>query len=256
MYIDTHTHLYSDQFEGDRDAMMQRAIAQGVDLMLLPNIDVASIGPMKSLAGKWPNNTRMMMGLHPCHVDASFEDELRVIKTELFSGNYCAVGEFGIDLYWDKSFLAEQQAAFRTQVEWAKELDLPVVLHVRDAFQEVFDLLDELNDERLRGVFHCFTGGMDELRKVDAYGGFYFGIGGVLTYKRSGLDAVLPEIPLEKIILETDSPYLAPIPHRGKRNESAYVPHVAERMSEVLGISIKEVGTVTTANAKRLFRLV
>lgn len=255
MYIDTHTHLYSDRFESDRDEMIRRTIAAGVEQLLLPNIDVASIGPMKTLAEAWPNNIHMMMGLHPCHVDAAFEAELKIIETELFSGNYIAVGEFGIDLYWEKAYLEQQKEAFRIQVGWAKELELPIVLHVRDAFDEVFELLDELNDERLKGVFHCFTGGVEEARRVDAYGGFYFGIGGVLTYKRSGLDQVLTEIPKEKLLLETDSPYLAPVPFRGKRNESSYLPHIAERMSEVLEMTTREVAEQTTANARRLFKL-
>lgn len=255
MYIDTHTHLYSDRFEADRNDMIKRTLAAGVEQLLLPNIDVASIGPMKALAADWPQNIRMMMGLHPCHVDAAFEEELKVIQTELFSGDYIAVGEFGIDLYWEKAYLEQQKEAFRIQVDWAKELNLPVVLHVRDAFNEVFELLDELNDDGLRGVFHCFTGGVEEARKIDAYGGFCFGIGGVLTYKRSGLDLVLPEIPNEKLLLETDSPYLAPVPFRGKRNESSYIPHIAERMSEVLGLTTREVADLTTANARRVFNL-
>lgn len=253
--IDTHTHLYHDQFEHDRDAMMRRAIAAGVQLMLLPNVDVASIGPMEQLAAAWPNHTRAMMGLHPCSVGADFEEELKVIERALREGDYIAVGEFGIDLYWDKTFIEEQRIAFRRQIGWAKELDLPVVLHVREAFPEVFELLDELNDDRLRGVFHCFTGTAEQAQHIDGYGGFLFGIGGVLTYKRAGLDEVLKELPRAKVILETDSPYLAPMPHRGKRNESAYVMHVAERMSEVWGCTLPEVAETTTANAKRLFRL-
>lgn len=256
MFIDTHTHLYHDHFESDRDAMMQRAVAAGVDMVVLPNIDVASIGPMKALHHTWPNHTRMMMGLHPCHVDAGFQEELKVIHHELSTGSYIAVGEFGIDLYWDKTFIEEQREAFRIQVGWAKSLNLPVVLHVREAFSEVFDLLDELNDDKLTGVFHCFTGGAEEAKRVNDYGGFMFGIGGVLTYPRSGLDELLPHLPTDKIILETDSPYLTPVPHRGKRNESAYVSFVAERMGEVLGISTAEVGAVTSENAQRLFRLV
>jgi TatD DNase family protein len=256
MLIDTHTHLYHDHFDSDRDDMMTRAVAAGVELMLLPNIDVASIGPMNELAAKWPDHTRMMMGLHPCHVNADFERELKVIRNELDTGKYIAVGEFGIDLYWDKTYLRQQQEAFRIQVQWAKELGLPIVLHVRDAFEEVFALLDELNDRQLSGVFHCFTGGIAEVERIDGYGGFYFGIGGVLTYKRSGLDGVLSSIPIEKMLLETDSPYLAPVPFRGKRNESGYVMHVAECASAVLGCTTAEVAKQTTENAQRLFRLV
>jgi TatD DNase family protein len=253
--IDTHTHLYHDQFEHDRDAMMRRAIAAGVQLMLLPNIDVASIGPMEQLVQAWPDHARAMMGLHPCSVGADFEVELKVIERALREGGYVAVGEFGIDLYWDKTFLEQQKAAFRRQIEWAKELDLPVVLHVREAFQEVFDLLDELNGDNLRGVFHCFTGTAEQAKHIDQYGGFFYGIGGVLTYKRAGLDEVLKALPREKVILETDSPYLAPMPYRGKRNESSYVLHVAERMSEVWSCTLTEVAETTTANAKHLFRL-
>lgn len=256
MLIDTHTHLYHDKFNYDRDDMMQRAIAAGIEWMLLPNIDVASIQPMKELAAAYPNNTRMMMGLHPCSVNANFEEDLKVIQNELFEGDYIAVGEFGIDLYWDKSFLEEQKEVFRRQVSWAKELQLPIVLHVRDAFQEVFDLLDELNSDDLRGVFHCFTGNEEEAKHIDNYGGFFYGIGGVLTYKRSGLDEVLKKLPAEKIILETDSPFLAPIPFRGKRNESSYVAHVAEKASEVLGLSTLELAQLTSSNAKRLFGMV
>lgn len=253
--IDTHAHLYHDQFEHDRDAMMERAIAAGVQMVLLPNIDVASIGPMLQLTEAWPNHARSMMGLHPCSVGSDFEEELKVIERALRTGTHVAVGEFGIDLYWDKSFIEEQKIAFRRQIEWAKELDLPVVLHVRDAFQEVFDLLDALNSPELRGVFHCFTGSIEQAHHIDGYEGFLFGIGGVLTYKRSGLDEVLKSLPRDKVLLETDSPFLAPIPFRGKRNESSYVLHVAERMSEVWECSLTEVASITTTNARSLFRI-
>lgn len=255
LLIDTHTHLYSDQFDEDRDHVMQQAIEANVGLMLLPNIDVSSIGPVKSMMENYPDHVRGMMGLHPCSVDENFEAELATIEQELRSGGYIAVGEMGIDLYWEKQFFVQQKEAFKIQVEWAKELDLPVVLHVRDAFEETLDLLDEINDDRLKGVFHCFTGGEQEVERINAYGNFYFGMGGVLTFKKSGLDQVLPLLPVDKVILETDSPYLAPTPHRGKRNESAYTRIVAQRMADLKEVSIEKVAAETTANAQRLFKL-
>lgn len=252
--IDTHTHLYLEQFDEDREAVLDRAKARDVNTFLLPNIDVSSIGPLKEMVDNYPN-VKGMMGLHPCSVNKDFEAQLRVIETELRSGDYIAVGEMGIDLYWDKTFLKEQQEAFTIQVEWAKELNLPVVLHVRDAFTEVFELLDKLNDDKLRGVFHCFTGGEEEVKKIDAYGNFYYGIGGVVTFKKAGLDKILPLIPEEKLILETDSPYLAPTPHRGKRNESAYTAIVGQKVADVLERPLDAIAELTTANAKRMFAL-
>jgi TatD DNase family protein len=252
--IDTHTHLYLEQFDEDREAVVDRAKARDVNTFLLPNIDVSSIGPLKEMVDNYPN-VKGMMGLHPCSVNKDFEAQLRVIETELRSGDYIAVGEMGIDLYWDKTFLKEQQEAFTIQVEWAKELNLPVVLHVRDAFTEVFELLDKLNDDKLRGVFHCFTGGEEEVKKIDAYGNFYYGIGGVVTFKKAGLDKILPLIPEEKLILETDSPYLAPTPHRGKRNESAYTAIVGQKVADVLERPLDAIAELTTANARRMFAL-
>jgi len=255
LLIDTHTHLYLEQFDEDRASVMQNAIDASIGLMLLPNIDVKSIGPVKAMMETYPDYVHGMMGLHPCSVEANFEAELEIIGTELRNGGYVAVGEMGIDLYWEKKFLEQQKEAFKIQVEWAKELDLPVVLHVRDAFDETLDLLDELNDDKLKGVFHCFTGGEKEVERINAYGDFYFGMGGVLTFKKSGLDKVLPLLPVDKVILETDSPYLAPTPHRGKRNESAYTRIVAQRMADLKEVAIEVVAAETTANAKRLFKL-
>lgn len=254
MIIDTHTHLYLDQFDEDRREVVDRAKARDVNMFLLPNIDVSSIGPLREMVATYPE-ARGMMGLHPCSVAKDYTQQLRIIESELRSGDYIAVGEIGVDLYWDKTFLDAQQDAFRIQVEWAKELNLPVVLHVRDAFPEIFDLLDELKDDRLRGVFHCFTGGQEEAAKVEAYESFYYGIGGVATFKNGGLDKVIPHLDPKKIILETDSPYLAPKPHRGQRNESAYAAIVAQRVADLLERSVEEVAALTTANALRMFEL-
>lgn len=254
-FIDTHTHLFSDAFDEDRNEMIQRAIASGVTQMLLPNIDVASIEPMYALCNQYPENCFPMMGLHPGYVGENWEKDLDFIENALFTRKNVAVGEIGMDLYWDKSFVEQQAKVFKKQVEWAKQLKLPVVIHAREAFDEIFEIVDELNDERLSGVFHCFTGNLDQAKKIESYGGFKLGIGGVLTYKKAGLDEVLKDVPLEMLVLETDSPYLPPTPHRGKRNESAYLLHVAEKLADVKQVSLKEVAEVTSMNAKQLFKL-
>ncbi len=254
MYIDTHTHLYSEQFNDDRTEMIQRAISAGVERMYLPNIDLSSIDGMHALEQQFPNNCFAMMGLHPCSVDAKWEETLAVLKKHIDSRKYAAIGEIGIDLYWDKTFVQEQKEAFRIQIEWAKELGWPIVIHARDSFQEIFEVMDEAYDERLSGIFHCFTGSSDEVQKVLGYNNFYFGIGGVVTYKKSELPEVLSQIPIEKLVLETDSPYLPPVPFRGKRNESAYVIHTAEKVAEILSLPLSELRDITTANARRIFQ--
>lgn len=254
--IDTHTHLFSEQFGAETHAIVQRAIDAGVTRMLLPNIDLDSIESMHALVDAFPENCFPMMGLHPCAVTATWEQDLAVIKSHLDRGNYCAIGEIGIDLYWDKSNFSFQQAAFKTQVEWAKEKQLPIAIHVREAFDETFALLDELNDDSLTGVFHCFSGTVEQAQRALDYGGFKLGIGGVLTFKKSGLDAVIKEIDLEHLILETDSPYLAPTPHRGKRNESSYITLIASKLAEVKAVSIEEVAAITSQNARELFKTV
>ncbi len=255
MFIDTHTHLYSEQFSEDRTAMIQRAIDAGVERMYLPNIDLESIDGMHALEKEFPNNCFAMMGLHPCSVDANWEETLAVLKTHIDSRKYAAIGEIGIDLYWDKTFVQEQKDAFRTQIEWAKELQWPIVIHARDSFPEIFEVLDSSYDERLSGIFHCFTGGQEEIQKVLSYDNFMFGIGGVVTYKKSDLPEVLSQIPLNKLLLETDAPYLPPTPFRGKRNESAYVLHTAEKVAEILNMPLAELGKITTENALKLFVL-
>ncbi|MCR9170854.1 MAG: TatD family hydrolase [bacterium] len=255
MYVDTHTHLFTDAFDDDRDLVVQRAIDAGIEYLLLPNIDGGTIDAMHNLEAKFPNNCRSMMGLHPGSVKENWEDELAKVKENLFSRKYVAVGEIGMDLYWDKTFIQEQRLAFRQQVEWAKELQLPIAIHAREAFEEIFQILDEMNDERLTGVFHCFTGTLEQARHIASYGGFKMGIGGVVTYKKAAMDQVLEDVELKHLILETDSPYLSPVPFRGKRNESSYILHIAERLSNIYGVPLKEIEEVTTKNAMELFNL-
>ena len=253
MFIDTHTHLYSAEFNDDRSEMIQRSLTNGVEKLLLPNIDIESIEGMHQLVKDYPTNCYAMMGLHPGYVKEDWEQQLAIIKDYLFKGNYIAVGEIGIDLYWDKTFIEEQKSAFSQQVNWAKELNLPIVIHAREAFQEIFEILDVLHDDRLKGIFHCFTGDSDQAKKALSYKGFKLGIGGVLTYKKAELDKVLENIDLSNIVLETDSPYLPPVPYRGKRNESSYLVHIAEKLADVYQISLKEVEEVTTKNTFELF---
>ena len=253
--IDTHTHLFSEAFIEDRTEIIERAIASGVSTLLLPNIDADSIGPMHDLCQQYPKNCFPMMGLHPGSVKEDWEQQLEIIRKWLFSEKYIAVGEIGMDLYWDKTFQDAQAQAFRQQISWAKELKLPIIIHAREAFEEIFDIVDELNDDNLRGIFHCFTGTLEQARKIQEYGGFMLGLGGVLTYKKSGLDEVVKDIPIDMIVLETDSPYLPPTPHRGKRNESAYLIHIAEKLAEIKQMKLTEVADLTTANARQMFNL-
>lgn len=250
--IDTHTHLYAKQFDHDREQMLQRAREQGVELFLLPNVDSSSIGPMLELEAAHPGDCLAMMGLHPTSVGENYEEELAVVRRYLDERPWVAVGEIGIDLYWDKTFVQEQQDAFLRQTEWARELDRPVVIHSRDSIDMILELLEGVERERLRGVFHCFTGTIEQARRITALG-FYLGIGGVATFKNGGLDKVLPEVPTDRIILETDAPYLAPVPYRGKRNESAYVRLVAERVGEIINRPSAEIARLTSANAEALF---
>ena len=252
-FIDTHTHLFTEQFDEDRSLIIKKALDAGVQKMLLPNIDIDSIVPMHQLATEFPNNCFPMMGLHPCSVNENWESDLAIIKSNLDENKYCAVGEIGMDLYWDKSTLEIQKLAFARQIEWAKEKRLPIVIHVRDAFDETFEVVDALNDESLTGIFHCFNGSLEQAEHILNYGGFKLGLGGVLTFKNSGVDKVIADVEIQHLVLETDSPYLAPTPHRGKRNESSYVPLIAQKLADVKGISIEEVAKITTANAHEVF---
>lgn len=253
--IDTHTHLYSNQFDADRDEVISKAIQEGVSRFLLPNIDSSSIKGMKELVKKYPENCFAMIGLHPCSVDADYEKELSIVEQELKTGEYIAIGEIGIDLYWDKSYLKQQQDTFRQQINWAKNYNLPIAIHCREAFDEILTILDEENDDSLRGVFHCFTGNLQQATHVLNYGGFKLGIGGVVTFKNSGLDKIVEHLDLKDLVLETDAPYLAPVPFRGKRNESKYTLHVAEKLAEIYDLPLKEIAETTTKNALELFRI-
>ncbi len=250
--VDTHTHLYAKAFNGDRDAMIQRAIEQGVEQFFLPNIDGESIEGMLALEAAYPNRCFAMMGLHPCSVKENFKEELATVRQWLDRRKFCAVGEIGIDLYWDKTFFEQQKEAFLTQIQWAIEFDIPIVIHSRESTDIIIEMLKKAKDNRLRGIFHCF-GGTEEQAKAIIDLGFLLGIGGVLTYKNSGLGQALQEIDLQHIVLETDAPYLAPVPYRGKRNESAYVRAVAEKLAEVKGVTLEAVAKATTQNAERVF---
>jgi len=253
-FIDTHTHLYADQFDEDRDEMIERAFDAGIQKLFLPNIDSTSMHGMHALTKKYPNNCFAMMGLHPCSVNGNFESELIEVSNLLKNGNYYAVGEIGIDLYWDKTFLEEQKLAFRKQIQWAKDLQLPIVIHCREAFEEIFEIVDELNDEQLSGIFHCFTGNREQAQHILDYGNFKLGIGGVLTYKNSGLDKVIEEIDIEHLVLETDAPYLSPKPFRGKRNESSYLLYIAEKLAAIKDVSLAQIAEATTNNANQIFK--
>lgn len=254
-FIDTHAHLYLDKFE-DIDEVIANAIDTGVSKMFLPNIDSSTLAAMNNLVAKYPNNCYPMIGVHPCDVKENFKEELKLVEQEARTGKYIAIGEIGIDLYWDKSFLGQQQEAFGFQLDLAKELGLPVAIHARDSFDEIFEVLDAHNDDSLNGVLHCFTGNLEQAERVLNYGGFKLGIGGVVTFKNGGLDKVIPHIGLEHLILETDSPFLAPKPYRGKRNESKYIPIIADRIAELKGLKIEEVAEATTKNAMELFNAV
>lgn len=253
-YIDTHAHLYADQFDEDREEMIQRALDAGVKKLFLPNIDEKSIAGMEHLVEKYPSICYSMMGIHPCDVAKSWEQQLETVKKHYQKGYHIAIGEIGIDLYWDQSLKKEQTDAFAAQIEWAKKEQLPIVIHARDSFEEIFEVVDQYNDENLKGIFHCFTGNIDQAKKIMDYGGFKMGIGGVVTFKNSGLRVVLQEVPLSYLVLETDAPYLTPAPHRGKRNESSYIPLIAKTLSSVYEMDEKEIGKITSENALRIFK--
>jgi TatD DNase family protein len=250
---DTHTHLYSEQFKDDIDTVIQNCIEKGITRLFLPNIDSTSIDGMMNLGADYPDNCFPMMGIHPTSVGENYKEELAIMKQWLNKQKFCAIGEIGIDLYWDKTFLKQQQEAFRTQINWAKERNLPFVIHCRDAFDEIFEILDELNDDKMRGIFHCFTGTVEQANHIINYGDFKIGIGGVVTFKNSGLDKVIEQIDIKHLVLETDSPYLAPTPYRGKRNESTYLLGIAEKVADIYNISTEDVAEITTANSVSIF---
>ncbi len=251
-YIDTHAHLYLDRFEEDRDAVVKRALEAGVEKMYLPNIDLGSLPAVLDLAKAYPDHCFPMLGLHPTDVKSDYREILQEMRELLEEEEYVAIGEIGIDLYWDTTYKYQQERAFFEQISWAKERALPIAVHIREAMDYTLELLEEVQDGDLRGVLHCFTGDYKQaVRALDM--GFYLGIGGVLTYKKSGLKEVCARLPLEALVLETDAPFLPPVPHRGKRNESAYIPIIAAALAEAMGRSLEEVAVQTTQNAERLF---
>ena len=252
--IDTHTHIYDHQFSLDRNEAVQRALEAGVKMMLLPNVDASTIAPMLELHEKYPECTRVMMGLQPEEVKEDYKEVLSQMEKELERGVYVGVGEVGLDFYWDATFEKQQLDAFETQLDWAKQLHLPLSIHCRNAFDKMVKILEKKQDGGLRGIMHCFTG-TEEEAKVYLELGFHLGLGGVTTYKNYGVKDYLPTLPLDRIVLETDAPYLAPVPCRGKRNEPAFLVHTAQKIAEILGMDLDELAAITTSNVKQLFNL-
>ncbi|OSY88788.1 hydrolase TatD [Tenacibaculum holothuriorum] len=254
MITDTHTHLYSEQFDEDRDLMMQRAKDAGISRFFIPAIDSSYTERMLTLEQNYPNDVYLMMGLHPTSVKENYKEELQHVKEWIDKRNFYAIGEIGIDLYWDKSFLPQQQEAFRTQIQWAKEKKLPIVIHCREAFDEIFEVLETEKGNDLFGIFHCFTGTLEQAKKAISYN-MKLGIGGVATFKNGKIDKFLNEIDLSHIVLETDAPYLAPTPYRGKRNESSYITNVIDKLVDIYGLSFEEISEITTQNSKEVFKI-
>ena len=254
IFIDTHCHLYDEAFDADRAVAVQRAIDAGVDIMLLPDIDSSSTERLDSLAGEYPQHFYRMTGLHPTSVKDDFEAELAHVRQRLEKGGFVAVGEIGMDLYWDRTYEEQQREVLRRQMRWAEEFGLPVALHIRKAHNEVFGLLRDINRGTYRGVMHCFGGSVQEAQRAVEMG-FMLGIGGVVTFKNATMAEVARTMPLDRLLLETDAPYLSPVPHRGQRNESSYVPLIAQKIADLRGISLAEVAEQTTVNARRLFGL-
>jgi len=251
--IDTHSHIYSEEFDADRHQVILRAQNMGVKHIILPNCDSGTLPQMLALEAAYPGYCHATIGLHPTSVKENYKEELALIKSELERREYLAVGEIGIDLYWDKTYIAGQTYVFKQQLEWALEYHLPVIIHVRDSFRESMDALMPYRNSGLKGVFHSFTGILEEAREILAFGGFKLGINGIVTFKNSGLAAVVENIELKHLVLETDSPYLTPVPYRGKRNESSYVSLVCAKLAAIHQVSVEEIDVVTTANALELF---
>jgi TatD DNase family protein len=255
-FADTHAHLYLEEFDHDRKEMVSRALEKGVRYLFMPNIDSTSIKPLHELSSHFPGICFPMMGLHPTSVKENWKDEVIAIEPELEAdpGKFCAIGEIGIDLYWDKTYADIQRELFIRQMEWSLRYDLPAVIHTRNSMDVAISVIEEMNQPKLHGIFHCFSGNIRQAENVIRLG-FRLGIGGVVTFKNSGLQAVVKEIPLDHLVLETDAPFLAPVPYRGKRNESAYIPLIAEKIAEIKQVSIEEVAEVTTKNALRIFKV-
>ena len=250
--VDTHTHLYLDQFKDDIDTLIKRASKKNINKFYFPAIDSEHIENMLALHRSYPEQTRIMTGLHPCSVKENFEEELKIVEQQLKEHHVCAIGEIGIDLYWDRTFIKEQIRAFEHQIDLAKKVGLPIVIHARDSFDEIFDVLDRKNDENLKGIFHCFTGSLAQANHILNYGDFKLGIGGVVTFKNSGLDKVVKELSLKDLVLETDAPYLTPAPYRGKRNIPEYLELVALKLCDIFEKPLDEVAAITTKNAIEL----
>lgn len=250
-FTDTHTHLYDERLIND-EGQIQRAIEAGVTKMYMPNCDRNTIAGMLQLADKWEANCMPMMGLHPCYVKEDYKDELAIVADWLTKRRFYAVGEIGLDYYWDKTFKVQQIEAFETQVDWALQYDLPIVIHSRESTQDCIDIVRKKQNGKLKGIFHCFSGSMEQAKEVVSLG-LYLGIGGVVTYTKGNLPDIVKEIPLSGIVLETDAPYLAPIPHRGKRNESSYIPIIAQKIADIKNIPLQEVAAVTNLNADNIF---
>jgi TatD DNase family protein len=251
-FIDTHTHLYEEQLNTDEKEMIQRAIDAGVHKMYMPNCDSSTIEGMMRIAAAWPQHCLPMMGLHPVYVKDNYEAELAIVKQWLEKEKFAAIGEIGLDYYWDKTHVAQQKQAFEQQIDWALQYNLPIVIHSRESTQDCIDIVRSKQNGNLKGIFHCFSGTIEEARQVVELG-FYLGIGGVVTFKKSTLPDIIKEIGLQHIVLETDAPYLAPMPYRGKRNESSYIPLIAAKVAEVLAVDVAVVAQATTATAAQLF---
>ena len=254
MIINTHSHIYDEAFDDDREEVFQRALEAGVEMLLLPNCDEKSIKPMMEFYEKHPDNVRVMMGLHPEETRNDYKDKLKIIE-QFVNDDIIGIGEIGLDFYWDDTYKKEQIEVLTEQLHWAKELALPVSIHTRNAFHEMFKVLDHEQDGRLAGVMHCFNGTEDEARAALSYG-MHLGLGGVITYKNCGVKEFLAGIPLDRIVLETDDPYLPPVPYRGQRNEPAYIVKTAEKVAEIYGVTTEEICKITTENAIKLFKLV
>ena len=255
-FVDTHTHLFAKEFDNDINDVVENAISNGIEKMLLPNIDSSTTKAMINLCKQYPNNCHPMIGLHPCSVKKeNIKEEIEHILDELKKNSFVAIGEIGIDLYWDKTTLDIQKEAFETQVKIAKDNNLPIVIHTRNSFNEAYEIVEKLNDKNLSGVFHCFSGTLDDAKKIIDLESFYLGIGGVVTFKNGGIDKIINQISLEHLILETDSPYLTPVPNRGKRNESKHILDIAKKLSEIYEVSINDISKKTTHNANKLFKL-
>jgi TatD DNase family protein len=252
MFIDTHTHLYSEEFNADRIERINEAIEKSVTKFYMPNVDSTTIDSMLALEIHFPEVCLPMMGLHPCSVKENYRDELELVKKWLDLRRFAAIGEIGIDLYWDKTFIKEQELAFREQIFWALQYNYTIVIHCRNAFDEIFEILKSY-DKLPKGIFHCFSGDFIQAQKILSLGNFKLGIGGVVTFKNSGLDKVVEQLNMHDIVLETDAPYLAPVPYRGKRNESAYIPLIAQKIAEIKKISVEEVAAITSTNAEEIF---